>query len=87
MTPIQTTLATALRHWYGDAQGQHAHIFRGVSLETVRTVRQQVAVRQAEAQVETVARTGDVVATQAACQVLTRVYTRVLRQCREEVAA
>ena len=32
MTPaIQTTLTTATRHWFGDAQGQGACTFRGVS--------------------------------------------------------
>ena len=87
MTPIQTTLATALRHWFGDAQGQHAYTFRGVSLETLRAVRQQDAVRQAEAYVETMARTGNVRGTEAACQALTLVYQRALRQCRKAVAA
>ena len=87
MTPIQSTLATALRHWFGDAQGQGARTFRGVDRTTLRTVRQQDAVRQAEAYVETVALTGNVRATEAACQALTLVYKRALRQCREAVAA
>ena len=88
LTPaLQTTRATALRHWFGDAQGKGARTFRGVPRETVQQVRQTDAVRQAEAYVETVARTGNVAATEAACQALTLVYKRALRQMREEVAA
>ena len=84
---IELTRATALRHWYGDAQGKGARTFRGVSRETVQQVRQQDAVKQAEAYVEAVARTGNVKATEAACQALTLVYKRALRQTREAVAA
>ena len=88
LTPaLQTTRATALRHWYGDAQGKGARTFRGVDLATLHLVRQDPAVKQAEAYVETVARTGNVSATEAACQALTLVYKRTLRQCREAVAA
>ena len=86
MTPIQTTLATATRHWFGDAQGEGARTFRGVSLLTFRAVRAEPAVRQAEAHLDTVALTGNVRATEAACQALTLAYQRALRQCREVVA-
>lgn len=84
---LQATRATALHHWYGDAQGTGARTFRGVPRETVQQVRQRDEVRQAEAYVETVARTGSVAATEAACQALTLVYKRALRQTQEAVAA
>ena len=88
MTPaIQSTLTTATRHWFGDSLGKGARTFRGVDLDTFRAVRAQPAVRQAEAYVNTVALTGNVKATEAACQALTLVYKRALRQCREAVAA
>ena len=88
MTPaIQVTLTTATRHWFGDAEGQGAWTFRGVTLEQFCAVRQQAAVRLAEAHLNTVALTGDVPATEEACQALTRVYQRALRQRCEEGAA
>lgn len=90
MTPEMVhTLTTALHHWFGDAQGKGARTFRGVSLDEFRAVRQCEAVRQAEAYVTTVALTGNVRATEEACQALTLVYKRALRQGREaqQVAA
>jgi hypothetical protein len=87
MSPMEHTFARATLHWFGDAQGQGARTFRGVDLDTFRAVRQQAAVREAEAQLNTVALTGNVEDTMAACDALTRVYQRALRQMREAVAA
>lgn len=83
MTPIQTTLTTALQHWFGDAQGQGAVIFAGVDLATFRAVRAHPAVHQAEASVLAASLTGNVRATVAACHALTIVYKRALQQCQQ----
>ena len=49
MTPIEQTLTTATRHWFGDAQGQGARTFRGVDLDTFRAVRALRQCREAVA--------------------------------------